>query len=146
MGVLFWPTVYRYDKIDRLLVRTNRVTGFTEYFSGGGWNPQRDSRREAKMQRLSKQDVPIEGQGRLESGLFEGKFYNGSREWTVGRLVIRIVAKAKPGTVKWDRKFNVGANIRPLSTGVFLFNVIDEQDADSYEWFIEEIYGYRSEG
>jgi hypothetical protein len=43
-GVLFWPTIYRYDSMtingNKLPIKTNRITGFTEYYSAGGWISQ----------------------------------------------------------------------------------------------------------
>jgi hypothetical protein len=46
IGILFWPTLYRYEKItsqgETILVRINRLTGYTECFLGRRWVPQED--------------------------------------------------------------------------------------------------------
>jgi hypothetical protein len=44
LGILFWPTFYRYDKIEdkiegKMPVRINRITGYTEILYTNGWKP-----------------------------------------------------------------------------------------------------------
>ena len=34
-----WPTLYRYDHIGQVPVRTNRITDKTEKLTGAGWGP-----------------------------------------------------------------------------------------------------------
>jgi len=45
-GILFWPTLYRYDKTtNQTIVRINRVTGYTEMlYLSHGWEPVRNQK------------------------------------------------------------------------------------------------------
>jgi hypothetical protein len=55
-GVLFWPTVYRYERIDfqglQTLVRINRLTGYTEHYMLGHWVPEKPQKKQRKSEPL----------------------------------------------------------------------------------------------
>ena len=38
-GLFVWPTPWRYDRIGKTPIRTNRVTGEVEYLNLQGWQP-----------------------------------------------------------------------------------------------------------
>ncbi len=149
-GVLFWPTLYRYDKLTigsrSILVRSNRVTGYSERFLGDRWEPAEE---EKPIEALpSKEQDKVTGNAGFSNDgeRFEGGLYNGSA-WTIKRLVIRIKVKEKSGAVKWDRTFEASTDIKPLSTGSFSVSVLDAQGvtpADT-DWTIWGIQGYRVE-
>ena len=146
-GILFWPTLYRYDKMTSgelsVPMRMNRLTGYTEYFYGGKWNPEKGRKERKPMQVLpADQQARITGNASLSFGSFSGKIYNGS-DWTVTGLTFRVVAKEKDGSVRWDRKFKESMNVQPLSTTSFSVSVTGDQGCASHEWSIDEAIGFK---
>ena len=144
-GVLFWPTLYRYDKIGNSMpIRINRLTGYTEYFADGKWNP------EEGHEKFTIQTLPVEEQAKVTGnaslkypyGSFSGKIYNGT-EWTITELTFRIVVKEKDGSARWYRLFKESKTIEPLSTGSFSISVTGAEDIASFDWYIVEVLGYK---
>jgi hypothetical protein len=95
--------------------------------------------------------VKVTGNAGLNGyGSFSGKVYNGS-SWTITDMIIRVIAKEKDGSVRWDRKFKIEFNeateISPLSIG--RINIPDvvtrDENVPSCEWEIEEIRGYKKD-
>jgi hypothetical protein len=150
IGILFWPTLYRYDRMtlgrNTLPVRTHRVTGYTEYFLNGKWIPQegQQSSKKSKMLPLDER-IKVTGNAGLNGdGSFSGKVYNGS-SWTITDMIIRVIAKEKNGSVRWDRKFKEAQVIPALSTARIHITVTGDENVASFEWNIEEIRGYKEE-
>lgn len=178
IGVIFWPTLYRYDKMTGggyvFLIRTNRLTGYTEYFQGK-WIPQEEQQNIKKSESLplEEQIKVIGGKAELNRGYTDGPYfkaelYNGS-SWTITDVIIRVVVKAKLNkelfnalkkyikedngkkvditgqSVRWDRKFEASCMISSLSTGSIYINVIDIEDLTSWFWDIVEIRGYKED-
>ena len=147
IGVLFWPTLYRYDTMtlvgNTLPVRMNRLTGNTEYFTMGQWLAQKDEEAEKKSTVLPlAEQAKVSGNAGLSGyGLFSGNIYNGSN-WTITDMIILVLAKEKDGTVRWDRRFKTTAVIPPLSTRSIQFSVTGDDGVASTSWSIEEIHGY----
>jgi hypothetical protein len=163
-GVLFWPTLYRYDKIGgKSPVRINRLTGHTEILYASGWE------REISDKEL--QAIPKEEIGKIEiMGAFDGegnyKFnvYNGS-EWNIKRIKLSISLEIEDGKGKKDKQriYETTANILPFSTGSCSINLIyapSNKKAGGYtlqeleaelarrgfsEVRIEEALGYKSQ-
>lgn len=78
----FYPGVYRYDTVisggDSIPIRTNRFTGRTEIFALTKWVSTEETKKlpfEFPDSELSK----ITGNMSLNSGILEGKIYNGSK-------------------------------------------------------------------
>jgi hypothetical protein len=123
-GVLFWPTLYRYEKIGgKLPVRINRLTGYTEILSISGW--------ERKVSNKEIQEIPKEEIGKIETrGAFDGeghyKFdvYNGTH-WTIRKIKLSIGLKDGNGKKLWQKVYETMANIRPFSTGSCSIELID---------------------
>lgn len=147
-GILFWPTLYRYDKVSvmrgrSLLVRVNRLTGYTEFLGRSGWVPV------GKVGRKKVRNIPYEewskitGKASLSDGIFKGEIYNGSN-WKITSITVRIVAKEKDGRIRWDRKFKKEISIDPLSTSSFSISVIDDEGIGSFDWYIVDMSGYKS--
>lgn len=150
IGILFWPTLYRYDRMtlqgNTLPVRTHRLTGYTEYFLMGKWIPQegQQSSKKSKMLPFDEQ-IKVTGNAGLSGyGSFSGKVYNGS-SWTITDMIIRVIAKEKNGSVRWDRKFKEARVISPLSTASIYITVTGDENVASFEWNIEEIRGYKED-
>lgn len=144
IGILFWPTLYRYDKMtwqgNTFPVRTHRLTGYTEYFLRGKWI----SSKKSKILPYDEQ-VKVTGNAGLSGyGSFSGKAYNGSN-WTITDMIIRVVAKEKNGSIRWDRKFKETQVIPPLSIASIDITVTDDENVASFEWNIEEIHGYKED-
>lgn len=149
IGILFWPTQYRYDKItlqgNTLPVRTHRLTGYTEYFLMGKWIPQEGQQSSKKSKILPLEEhIKVTGNAGLNYGSFSGKIYNGSN-WTITDMIIRVIAKEKSGSVRWDRKFKESKVIPPLSTESIYVSVTGDEGVTSFEWNIEEIRGYKED-
>jgi hypothetical protein len=81
---------------------------------------------------------------RKPSGIFSGTLYNGS-DWTVTRVIVRIQAKDKDGTVRWLRDFSATLvpELRPLTTESFSLTVVDEQEIKEAAWNIKKLFGYK---
>ena len=150
IGLLFWPTLYRYDKMtiqgNIFPVRTHRLTGYTEYFLMGKWIPQGGQERSKQSEILPFVEMAkVTGNAGLSGyGSFSGKIYNGS-DWTITDMIIRVIAKEKNGNVRWDRKFKETQVISSLSTANIYITVTGDENVPSFEWNIEEIRGYKKE-
>jgi hypothetical protein len=146
-GILFWPTLYRYDKLkagdNTYPVRINRVTGHTELFIGSAWVPEKGRSRTTKGKPLPPEELSnLTGDAQLISGHFQGKVYNGSA-WVVTRIVFGVVAKEKDGRIRWGRALSDAFNLEPLSTGSFYISVTGEEEIGSFEWQIMEAEGHQ---
>lgn len=145
-GVLFWPTVYRYERIDfqglQTLVRINRLTGYTEHYMLGHWVPEKPQKKQRKSEPLpSAEKSLLIAKATLGSSMFNGEIYNGS-DWTITSVTFRVIAKEKSGSVRWDRKFKDTVRITPLATSNFAVNVTEAKDIGSFDWHIDEVLGY----
>ena len=146
-GIIFWPTLYRYERMtirgNSLPVRINRLTGYTEYFVLGKWVPERDQEKKQKGTRIPHEvRSKITGNASLSYGTFSGNIYNGSG-WTITNITFRVIAKEKDGSVRWDRKFNKSIQIDPLSTSYFSVAVTGDEGIASYDWYIDEVLGFK---
>lgn len=148
-GIIFWPTLYRYDKIslsgNSFPVRINRLTGYTEYFTLNKWVPAEGHKKKIKGIKVpSEIRSEITGNASVGLGSFSGKIYNGSN-WTITNITFRLRVKEKDGNVRWDRKFNKSIQITPLSTSSFSIPVMGDKGIDSFDWNIVEVIGYIAE-
>jgi hypothetical protein len=116
VGIPFWPK-YRYEHLGRTLVRIHRVTGETAILVGGTWKTPETPEQPRKAQSFSwEAQSKVTGNASLSGfGSFSGSLYNGS-DWTVTRVLFRVVAKEADGKVRWDRKFAHEMHVKPLST------------------------------
>lgn len=167
-GLIFWPTLYRYDHIiiqgNTFPVRMNRVTGYTEHYLFGKWVPQE---QQTTVLARVEEILPPEEQAKVTGNAgfdifgdaFVGEIYNGSDDWTITSLILRItvIHESKPESSikpqfnlqeaerpnpKWERKFKTETLISPLSTGRINISVKSNK-TDVPAWSIEEIRGYR---
>lgn len=148
-GVLFWPTLYRYDKIDfqglLTLVRINRITGYTEYYMLGQWVPEKAEKKGRESQLLpSAESSLLIAKASLGHRMFNGEIYNGSN-WTITSVMFRVVAKEKSGSVRWDRKFKETVRINPLAASNFAVTVSEAEGVGSFDWSIDEVLGYKAQ-
>ena len=166
-GVLFWPTLYRYDSMSdgkRIIsVRINRITGTTETFGPLGWKkpfnpedydpPERLPAAEiAKL--LGEKSFGSElyqiGRSSLPNGhyisipdkkdfSFKAELYNGS-EFPIGRIMVIIEAKNKDETTRWKRRYqaNLNGQIQPFSSGLINVDPTDTFGVAFYIWSIDE--------
>ena len=150
-GVLFWPTLYRYDKINLqglpTLVRINRLTGYTEHLMLGQW--ARVAEKENKKQMQPQPFTPAErvfviGKASMGTRVLNGEVYNGSTK-TITSITFRVIAKEKSGSIRWDRRFKDTTPVNPLSAGYFAVTVTETEGIGSYDWSIAEVLGYKAE-
>jgi hypothetical protein len=146
-GVLFWPSLYRYDKEEDLetLVRTNRLTGRTGVLILGQWVPQpkwsepaNNSHRELPDEELGK----VTGNAAIQGGQFSGKIYNGST-WQVDRLYLLVTAEEPSGKTRWTRRITTSLDAEPLETKFFSVPVTGDDGIGATSWNIERAFGYR---
>jgi len=145
-GVLFWPTLYRYEKMDfqglSTLVRINRLAGHTEYYMLGQWVAEKPQKKEKASQPLpSVEKSLVIGKATLGARMFNGEIYNGS-DWTLTSVTFRVVAKEKSGSVRWDRKFRETNRLNPLAASYFSVTVTEAECIGSFDWHIDEVLGY----
>ena len=131
-GVLFWPTLYRYDKTQSKLVRINRVTGYTEVLSGSSWEPV--AKKEPfnvndyihQLKVIPKEEIAkIEPKGNFDGkGRYNFKVYNGS-DWTIKRIKLSIGLNDGNGKKLWQRIYEITADIQPFSIGYYSIELMD---------------------
>ncbi|MBM4302353.1 MAG: hypothetical protein FJ121_12660 [Deltaproteobacteria bacterium] len=123
-GVLFWPTLYRYDKIGgKLPVRINRLTGYTEILYGSGWKRVVS---EKEYQSMPKEEIAkIETRGNFD-GTEDYKFniYNGT-DWTIKKIKLSIGLNDGNGKNIWRRIYETTADIRPYRTSSCSIKLMD---------------------
>jgi hypothetical protein len=150
-GVLFWPTLYRYNKIDvqglPTLVRINRLTGYTEHLMLGQW--VRVTEKEKKKQMQSQPLTPAEralfviGKASLAAKMLNGEVYNGSTK-TITSITFRVIAKEKSGNIRWDRKFKETIRLNPFTTSYFAVTITETEGIGSFDWSLDEVLGYKA--
>lgn len=147
-GMLFWPTLYRYEKIDfqglSTFVRINRLTGHTDHYVLGRWVAEGALEKQRESQPLpSEEKALLIGKASLGPRMFNGEIYNGS-DWNVTSLTFRVVAKEDSGSVRWDRKFKETVRINPLNASNFAVTVSEAEGIGSFDWSIDEVLGYKA--
>jgi hypothetical protein len=123
-GMLFWPTLYRYDKYEKELpVRINRLTGYTEILYDSGW--------ERKVSEKELQAIPKTEFAKIEiKGLFDGKgyyelnLYNGS-EWNIKKIRLYIGLKQINGKKFWEKIYEKKVDVKPFSVGSCSIKLMD---------------------
>ena len=148
-GVLFWPTLYRYEKMDfqglSTIARINRLTGHTEYFMLGQWVAEKPQKKEKTSEAFpSAEKSLVIGKATLDGRMFNGEIYNGSN-WTVTSITFRVVAKDKSGNVRWNRKFKETTRLNPLAASYFSVTVTEVEGVGSFDWSIDEVLGYKTQ-
>jgi len=146
-GILFWPTLYRYEKMtingNSFPVKINRINGDTQYFVLGKWLNTKDNGEKIKSITIPEEEKDkITGNASLSYGSFSGKIYNGSN-WDVTEITFLVKAIEKNGNLRWARKFISSVYVQPFATSSFNISVTGEEDIGSYEWFILEALGYK---
>jgi hypothetical protein len=128
-GVLFWPSLFRYDKIEgKFPVRINRLTGYTEILYDSGW--------ERKVSDNELQAIPKAEISKIEViGSFDGKrhykftIYNGC-EWNIKSIKLSIGLKDGNGKILWERIYKTTEDVKPFSTSSGSINMMDYAAAD----------------
>jgi hypothetical protein len=120
-GVLFWPTLYRYDKTQSKLVRINRITGYTEVLTESSWEPVAKKEPFNLNDYVPLQAIPKEEIAKIEiMGDFDGerhynfRLYNGAK-WSIKSL--KLILGLKDGNNKkfWQRIYEITADVQPFS-------------------------------
>jgi len=171
-SILFWPTLYRYDKIESSLIKVNRLTGYTEilstirhkWYEAPKFRPEDysiipplpDNEKSKIVREKPFDDLLVKGP--LPEGsyvdtpnkddlLLKSYLYNGSN-LTINKMIVVIDAKNKNGTTRWKRKYKakiIGEFIGPFSSGSIIVEPSDANGVAAYIWFIDEAYGYKNE-
>ena len=161
-GILFWPTLYRYDKtsfrgnrLGQYMVKINRITGYTEILYESGWKPKKVEKKAIGMPKGEKDKIEINGYFLSDekhpfdkfigpSAIYNGGIYNGTI-WTIKNLLISIGGKDKDGKIKWKKTYAASIDVAPFSTGSFSIKLMDFVYTLNPEVKIEEVFGYKSE-
>lgn len=141
-ALLIWPGQWKYDKLGELPMRTHRLTGRSELFTGTEWTPvgqQPGGTTDETSRMLSAgETAEVRGNGGVDAmGYFNGTLYNGS-ECTVTRVVYRVSAKnARDSSF---RTFSEDEHIPPRRTKDVIFQV-DAADANRVflGWAIDSV-------
>jgi len=144
-GILFWPTLYRYEKINiagySFPMKINRITGHAKIFYSGEWvSPLKNIKEIKNIMFPYEEIIKITGNAWISNGSFLGKIYNGS-EWTIKEIIFRVELKEKDNSIRWNRKFKHVITVLPLSTSSFSFDIIGDKGYGSFELHIEEVWG-----
>jgi len=140
-GILFWPTLYRYDKIklgdDTFPFRVNRITGYTEIlWVNDGW-------RAVRAEKVIKTMHHEEMAKITRIGDFDGKghykfdIYNGT-VWTIRKIRLSIGLKDNQGKDKWQRIYETSVNIQPFSKSSSSIELMDYAPRTFYEPYVPE--------
>ena len=170
-GILFWPTLYRYDKTtrDMMIVRINRITGYTEVLIlSSGWNTLRRTNEVRAIPHKEMVKITNYGFANGKSGDYEFGVYNGS-EWTIKKIRLLITAKDKRGKIRLQKIYEASVDVSPFSAGkgsvklfaAFFYHLnakeLPEGDLSEYsdievinligkyEVKLEEAFGYKGE-
>jgi hypothetical protein len=154
-GILFWPTLYRYEKVtnDNISypIKINRLTGRTERYRGGSWV---GAYKKQDNQILSNEEkTKIKGKAGIDRNTygndyhFSVELYNGS-SWVVEEMIVRVVLKDNRDSLIWDRtfkgSFGFSSALFPLSNGNLSFSIGFEPSYNSFSWEIMEAKGHPS--
>ena len=164
-GVLFWPTLYRYDKTTELmqvgdykeqetvLIKINRLTGYTEVFKKGKWV----SEEKAKAKVVQEKPIPCVVLPKSERAKlicrgsfskysrheFWGSFYNDT-DWTIKEMQFRVIVTGKDGVVKWNKTFwDKDVSTSPWRSGNFSFALPAKDYDDTFSFGAIEVRGYK---
>jgi hypothetical protein len=150
LGILFWPTLYRYDHLgagdQSVPLRINRLTGHTQMFIGGDWyGPKNQAQRQVSpdTSRMldSLEQYRISGHGAVNHvGFFKADIYNGTN-CTVTQLFLTIAPKDRQGRAQYRRSFQDVAFIQPLTTKGFILQVGNAGTVASTDWTIDSARG-----
>jgi hypothetical protein len=124
-GALFWPTLYRFDKIKyadyQLPIKLNRITGYTEILYPNGW----------RTVSYEIQVLPINEKDKITiHGYFDGKghyefdIYNGTA-WTIKKIRLSIGAKERQGKDRWRKIYEPPVNVGPFSKSSSSIELMD---------------------
>lgn len=96
-GVLFWPTLYRYDQTtvngNVFPIRINRLTGNSEWFIAGKWKPVSNSIRKTKGKKIPTEDISkIIVRADFHYSSFGGTIYNGT-DWIITSITFKYAPK-----------------------------------------------------
>ncbi len=155
-GILFWPTLYRYDHTtvngNILPVRINRLTGYTEWFVVGRWKPVSDSNRKQGKNIPSEEVTKIIVNANLDYSLFGGAIYNGT-DWFITSITFEIIVKSsifeglelqdggKLHVVGTGREYYVNVLVEPRTVSSFSTKIMF-QSGETYDWKIKNATGY----
>jgi hypothetical protein len=143
-GILFWPTLYRYDKLGKFPVRINRITGYAEQLSTSGWWPIGYPKSEAIP--TNEMEKIIYKTKNIGSGYFEAEVYNGS-DWNITEIKVNILAKYRDGTIIWKRDYITYVKdisyIPPNKSGMIKAQLFDADNIPSFEYRIKEVMGWK---
>lgn len=141
IGIVFWPMIYRYEKVGQIMVRVNRVTGYAEELKGGQWVVLKGGEEKTWVELPPTEAAKIKGTvGLSKTGAFSGKLNNGSN-WLVRRVVFRIIAKKRDGSVLWDRQLDHLVVIMPLKGSKIFLTTTTEPEIASIQWSVASAYG-----
>jgi hypothetical protein len=142
-GIFFWPTLYHYEKIifdkDTLLVRVNRLSGYTEILFPFGW--------QEKIREKKTIVIPKDERGKVEIiGDFDGeghyKFavYNGTM-WTIKIIRLSIETLSIKDKDIVHRIHEIPVNISPYSVKPSYSTMLINYTPKTFgggEWVLEE--------
>ena len=124
-AALFWiivkPSIWSYDRLGALRVRTHRFTGALQVDTGSGWRtpPEpRDSNATPTAAELAKVKIKEVAWGPV--GLLGGRIYNDSDRPIIGKIVLYVVIRDKGGEKIADRELRKSVEWPSHQESIFL--------------------------
>lgn len=143
VGIFFWVTPYRYEKVKfdkyTLLVRINRLSGYTEILYTDGW---REKVREKQTSPIPKEEIAkIEIRGDFDGeGHYKFVVFNGTI-WTIKKIRLSIGTVYPKDKAMVQRIYEIPVNVSPLSVenscSIILMNYAP-QTFGGGKWVLEE--------
>ena len=150
VGIVFWPTLYRYDRFGSgegsIPMRTNRVTGRSQLFDGIEWRGQPSQTSTTPPTDTLRTLDPLErlhvtGRATMDQvGYFSAEIYNGSR-CSVVTLYITVIPLDSRGRTEYARSFRKDVRIAPLTTDNVLIHTGSAGAVARTSWTIDSVVG-----
>ena len=140
-GVIFWPTLYRYEKSSSDVIRINRVTGLAQVLGDEGWKDLVQKTKivgrglfQSNLFFTSEELSQIQGNAGLTGyGYFKGSLYNGTSS-PIAQVEFEITAK-RIQQVVWTRSYQEDfSDFKPKTSHSVLLSVAGDEEGLSTEW------------
>ena len=128
---------------DGALYRIDRLTGLIEKIGERGVTSLDDHSQTPRLETMPSSELQkLEGDVRLsDDGYIIGTFYNGSAEWNVRRLTLRLTPLDSSGDIVWTREYADDVQILAQSDGLLMVLLMDSKGATDLRWSIVKAEG-----
>ena len=141
-GWLIWPTRYRYDRMNNIPVRIDRLSGRAEGLSRIGWYPLEASESKSEALPMAKLAL-LDGRCSINFSIYwiNCSFYNGS-DWNVDRITIYLNALDVSGA-QISRKYELAGSGSSLGSSEFRAQLGFAMSSARWSWGLVSATGYQ---